>query len=387
MKDIIYIWYHELTTIFHDKGILIFVIFVPLAYPLLYSYVYTNEVVRDVPAVVVNYSHSALSREFIRKVDGTPDVKILKQCASMDEARDYVRRHEAYGIIKIPNTFEEDILRGDQTYVGLYCDMSSMLYYKGLLLAATDVSLDMNRDIKIAKTGTITVRDEEIAKMPVEYDHISIFNPKSGFAAFLIPPVLMLIIQQTLLLGVGMQMGVTREDYMGCLIPFNRHYKNVAHIIIGKTMVYLMIYFVMAVYMVTYVNHTFGLPQIGDFLTFIEFIIPYILSCIFFAITLSSLIYHREDCIFIFVFMSVPMLFLSGISWPSSAMPAFWKYFSYLFPSSFGMNGYVRIMSMGCSLSDISDLYRGLWIQALSYFIISCIVYYCQLKRMTKKTR
>lgn len=79
------------------------------------------------------------------------------------------------------------------------------------------------------------------------------------------------------------------------------------------------------------------------------FIVPYILSCTFFAITLSSLIYRREDCILIFVFMSVPMVFLSGISWPSSAMPPFWKYFSYIFPSSLGMNAYPRIMSMGYS--------------------------------------
>lgn len=62
--NIIQIWYQELITIMHDKGILIFILFVPLAYPLLYSYVYTNEVVREVPAAVVDESNSALSREF-----------------------------------------------------------------------------------------------------------------------------------------------------------------------------------------------------------------------------------------------------------------------------------------------------------------------------------
>lgn len=86
----------------------------------------------------------------------------------------------------------------------------------------------------------------------------------------------------------------------------------------------------------------FALPMLGDYPTLLAFIVPYILSCTFFAITLSSLIYRREDCILIFVFMSVPMVFLSGISWPSSAMPPFWKYFSYIFPSSLGMNAYPR---------------------------------------------
>jgi ABC-2 type transport system permease protein len=337
-----------------------------------------------VPAVVVDLCHSSRSREFIRKVDATPDVKILTRCPSVSNAREYIMRHEAYGIFVIPNTFDWDILKGDQTYVGLYCDMSSMLYYKGLLLAATDVSLDMNRDIKVARLGTYTDRDKEVTKMPVEYDHQSIFNPQSGFASFLIPPVLMLIIQQTLLLGIGMHMGSTREEYMDCIIPFDKNYKNVMHIVTGKSLAYFMLYFIMAIYMFTFVNKMFNLPILGKYLVLIEFAIPYILACIFFAITLSSVIYRREDCILIFVFMSVPMLFLSGISWPSSAMPVFWKYFSYIFPSSFGMNAYVHIMNMGCELSDIRNIYIGIWVQVIFYFITSCLMYAKHLRKMKR---
>lgn len=47
--NITQIWMTELKEIMHDKGILVFILFVPLCYPLLYSYVYTNEVVREVP--------------------------------------------------------------------------------------------------------------------------------------------------------------------------------------------------------------------------------------------------------------------------------------------------------------------------------------------------
>lgn len=56
--NIFQIWYREIGNIIRDKGIMIFILFVPLAYPLLYSYVYTNEVVRDVPVVVVNEDNS-----------------------------------------------------------------------------------------------------------------------------------------------------------------------------------------------------------------------------------------------------------------------------------------------------------------------------------------
>ena len=61
----------------------------------------------------------------------------------------------------------------------------------------------------------------------------------------------------------------------------------------------------------------------------------------------------------LFVFTSVPLLFLSGISWPGAAMPEFWRYFSYIFPSTFGINGYVRINSMGATLNEVAFEYQA----------------------------
>lgn len=385
MRNLLYIWYDECRTVLRDKGIIIFIFFVPLAYPLLYSYVYTNEVCRDVPCAVVDDCGSSRSREFISKFDGTPDVSVTGIYPTVREAEEQIKRHKAYGILHIASTFDDDLSNGRQTHVGLYCDMSSMLYYKALLLAATNVSLDMNNDIKVERIGATTIRDEEIAKLPIKYEHLSLYNPQAGFASFLIPPVLMLIIQQTLLLGIGMEMGNTREKNRGSVIPLDVHYKNVMSVIWGKALFYLPLYFIMAIYMFTFVNQSFHMPQMGHYFTLVAFIVPYLLSCIFFAITLSSLIYRREDCILIFVFISVPMVFLSGVSWPSSNIPMFWKALSWFFPSALGMNGYVRIMSMGCNLHDISDIYIGLWIQVAVYFGTSCLVYLRHINKLFSK--
>lgn len=376
LRNICEIWYYELTEVMKDHGILIFILFVPLAYPLLYSYVYTNEVVRDVPAAVVDDCHSNPSREFIRKVDATPETQIAAHCTNMTEAQELIKEHKVYGIFHIPSTFDLDLWRGDQTYIGLYSDMSSMLYYKGLILSANNVSLDMNRDIKVERhlPGT-TDRQEEITKMPVDYEYVPLYNPQSGFSAFLIPPVLMLILQQTLFLGIGMSMGRGRENYRLNVSRLKRLYYSPTHIVLGKAMFYLLLYLIMAIYAYAFVSKWFGLPSIGNYWTFMAFIVPYLLSVIFLAIFLSVLVYRREDVIMLFVSLSVPILFISGLTWPACSMPVFWKYLSYLIPSTFGMNGYVHIASMGASISDISFDYYGLWIQTVVYFICACIMY------------
>ena len=141
--DACYIWLQEIKQAFRDEGVLIFFIIVPIVYPLLYSWVYNNEVVRDVPVVVVDQSHSSLSREFIRECDASPDVKVSYYAADMDEAKMLVSRQIVKGIYFIPSDFDLNVQRHQEAVVSVYCDMSLMLAYKAIFQTAQAVSLRM----------------------------------------------------------------------------------------------------------------------------------------------------------------------------------------------------------------------------------------------------
>ena len=383
--DLFYIWKQEFRTTFRDQGVLIFFVLVPLVYPLIYSFIYTNETIREVPTVVVDNSRSSLSREYLRKVDASPETSIVAYCADMEEAKLMLKDRKAYGIIYIPAHFSDDIVQGKQTQVSIFCDMSGLLYYKALLTANTNVSLAMNAVIKMERAGNTTARQDEITAYPIEYEDVAIFNPTNGFAAFLIPAVLILIIQQTLLLGIGLSAGTAREhNQFKDLVPINRHYNGTLRIVMGKGLSYFMVYSLVAVYILCVVPRLFSLNQIAIPGVLTLFTLPYLTACIFFAMTASIAIRNRETCMLLFVFTSVPLLFLSGISWPGSAMPSFWRYFSYLFPSTFGINGYVRINSMGATLNEVAFEYRALWMQTGIYFLTTCFVYRRQIIQSRK---
>lgn len=380
MNSVFYICQKELKAVFKDQGVLIFFLLVPLAYPLLYAFIYTGEVVREVPAAVVDMNKSTLSREFIRKVDATPDVKIQSHCADMEEAKLLLKESKVYGVIYIPESFSSDINKGIQTQVTLYCDMSGMLYYKAILTASTEVSLKMNKAIKAKRAGNTTNRQDEISATPITYEAVNLFNPQAGYASFLLPAVLILIIQQTLLLGVGLSAGTARENNrFRDLVPLSRQYQGTLRIVLGKSSAYFIIYAIVSAYILCVVPKIFSLVQIAQAGTLAAFILPYVLSCIFFAMTCSIFIHHREACMMIYVFTSVPLLFISGVSWPGSAIPEFWKVISWLFPSTFGINGYIAINSMGATLDQVLPEFRALWIQTGVYFLTTCIVYRRQI--------
>ena len=52
IHDLFYIWKREFGTTFRDQGVLIFFVLVPLVYPLIYAFIYTNETIHEVPTVV-----------------------------------------------------------------------------------------------------------------------------------------------------------------------------------------------------------------------------------------------------------------------------------------------------------------------------------------------
>ncbi|MBR4722767.1 MAG: ABC transporter permease, partial [Muribaculaceae bacterium] len=92
LSDVLYIWRQELRQVIRDEGVLMFLVLVPLGYPLLYSWIYNNETLHETPVAVVDQSHSALSRQFIHDCDASPDVHLKYYAEDLDEARSLVSR-------------------------------------------------------------------------------------------------------------------------------------------------------------------------------------------------------------------------------------------------------------------------------------------------------
>lgn len=385
IEDTFLIWKEELKRVFQDSGVMIFFFLVPLAYPVLYAFIYNNEVAREAKMVVVDQSDSFLSREFIRRVNATPDVQIVSICADMEEAKQMIDEKKAYSILLFPSEFSKDLHTGKQTTVSLYCDMSALLFYKAFLLSATEVSLDLGKEFVARNNPASTEELQQITINPIPYEAVTLFNTQNGFASFLVPAILILVIQQTLILGIGMLGGTARErNRFRSLVPINKHYVGTLRIVLGKSLTYIVLYSVVCLWTLAIVPRLFHLPQVGIPGTVLLFILPYLFACIFLSITLSGLMKSRESPMLVFVFTSVILLFISGVSWPETAIPEFWRIVGYLFPSTPGIQGFVRISTSGATLNEVAHEYQTLWLQAGIYFITACLVYRKQIIRTRK---
>ena len=381
LEDAAYVWRQEIKQMVYDEGVLIFCVIVPLVYPLLYSWIYNNEVVREVPVVIVDQSHSQQSRQFIRMVDASPDVRVLCYAEDLDDAQSLVSRQVAKGVYLIPADFATNLNRMQQGVISVYCDMSLMLTYKAIYQTSVLVTQAMGAEIQRKVSGNYTAREDLITTRPLDFEDVPIFNPAGGYGNFIIPAVIMLIIQQTLILGIGLAAGTARErNRYSDLVPINRCYGGIYRIVTGKALCYLMVYAVMAAYLTLIVPRIFSFIALVQWQDLLALMIPYLLACVFFGMTVSCLVHYRENVMLLVVFISVPLLFMTGVSWPQSAIPGFWQGVSWLFPSTFGVRAFVRMNTMGGVLSDVVPEIRYLWIQAAAYFGTACLVYGVELR-------
>ena len=380
IHDMCYIWAKEMKSVVQDEGVLIFFIIVPILYPLIYSWAYNNETVIEVPTAIVDNSNSSLSRKFIRNFDASPNTKVAYRCNDMKEARDLMEKQVVHGILYFPEDFATRLNRMEQSTVSVYCDMALMLNYKAIFQTATSVQGEMNKDIQISMAGNYTDREDQIATQPLAFEEVPLFNTTGGYGNFIIPGVLILILQQTLLLGIGLAAGTARENnrYRD-LVPISKHYNGLFRIVFGKALCYFMLYMVISAYVLLVIPHLFHYTALARGTDLIGLVVPFLLACIFFGMFVSCIVRYRENVILLVVFTSLPLLFMAGTSWPQSNIPGVWQGVSWLFPSTWAVRGFIRMNSMGATLHEIQFEYQMLWLQVIVYFFAACLVYRYQI--------
>lgn len=373
IREISNIFGQEIVEIFRDKGVLIFLFLLPLAYPLVYSLIYNPELVRDVSIVVVDNDRSAKSRELVRKFDATQEAKVKGYASNMEEAKRAMYGHECYGILYIPEEFERKIARMEQSPAIVYSDVSLMLRYKALLVASTNVSEQMGIDIRNEQSNMRGGENSFGGGDLLPSSSIVMGNIEGGFDSFVMPGVLVLILHQCIILAVGMRGGAINEARRrGRLARVS--VKRLIEGIIGRSLSYLMMVIVSSIYLLYFVPLMFSFPMSGNLIGELLYLLPMSISCIFIGISMQGVVKERESVFLIWVMTSMLFIFLSGLTWPRYAMPELWQIVGSLVPATWGIDGFVLMNSNGSTISQVSDMYVNLWLLSALYFVIAIVV-------------
>ncbi|WP_288865744.1 ABC transporter permease [uncultured Alistipes sp.] len=375
---------NEYRTIFSDGGVMLILIFALFIYATAYSLAYAPQVLRNVPIGVIDLSRTSTSRALTETFNAGPNTYVAYQPADMVEAKKLFFDREIYGIVYIPSDYEEKLLGGQQAVVAIYCDASYFLMYRQVFqevvttIGNTGAMVEFQR--LIAKGANIP--QAQATTQPVIYQARNIFNPYLGYGTFVMPAIIMVIIQQTMLIGIGMIGGTWREHGLyHKLCPAGRRHMSTLPIVLGRGLVYASLYAVTCFYILGLHYRLFHYPMNGATGTILLFMAVYMAACIGLSIAVSTLFRYRENSLLFLLWTSIPLLMLSGVSYPREGIPDWLFQFGQLFPSSHGVNAFIRIQTMGASLSEVFAEIKALVILAVIYGGLACIGTHLVIRR------
>lgn len=350
-------------------------------YGLLYNYMYAPDLVRNVPVVVVDNSKTALSREYIRLLNATPQVDVIATGEDNVQAKELMKMDEAAGILYLPYDFSDRVSRGDESVFIMYETTSAFLYYLAMQEASASSMLALND--RFRPEMLVFLPSEDAAQLtsvqPINVVGTALYNYTEGYGTYLIPAVLIVIMFQTLLMVIGMVSGDERQ--FRSLRNYPPSLGQAMRLVTGKTFVYMLLYAVFSLFLLGLIPLIFDLPDIGNVWNIIMLLIPFLMATSFFGLTASLFFTDSDAPLLMIAFFSVGLIFLSGVSYPLELMPWYWKLSHYLIPAAPATLAYVKLNSMGASMAGIHTEYITLWIQCAVYFLSVCLVYRYNIRK------
>ncbi len=370
----------EYERIFRDWGALLILVVALALYAFFYPIPYMSEILKEVPVAVVDLDHSETSRRLVRMLDAHELIRVSVAAETRAEAERLVRAGEVGGVVVVPEDFERRIRRNEQAAVTAYADASYFLVYRQVLTGAMEATGTLSAGIEIRRLQAQGLPPEAAMKArdPLPLVMRPLFNPTEGYGSYVVPGVLVLILQQTLLVGIGLVAGTGRERVAGGGSG-GRSAAGVSRVsaalatLLGRAFAYFLLYLLHLLFYFGVVFHVFGFGQRAGAITLLAFGTPFLLAVIFLALAVRGAFRTREMSTQVLLFTSLPALFVAGFSWPVEAIPPWIAALAKALPSTPAIAGFLRLSQMGATLAQVRAEWLLLWGLCGVYFLAAWI--------------
>ena len=271
----------------------------------------------------------------------------------------------------IPQYFERDLLHGRPSPVALYADASYFLIYQRVAGAVAAVAHTVGAEIETARLIAIGV-DPAIAVVapdPMPLTAVPVFNPEGGYATYVLPAAFVLILQQMLLMGVGLLGTLPGADSAGG--DTHRRRLRPVTILAGKLLAYLALEAVILPIYLIVLPYLYGLPRLGGIVPILIFAVPFVLSVAGLGFVVAGILRKPIRVALILAALGLPLFMVAGFSWPSEAIPPFIRLISFLVPSTSGIDGFVKLSQLGAPLAAAKPELFTLCALAIFYNLIA----------------
>jgi|WetSurMetagenome_2_1015567.scaffolds.fasta_scaffold00544_14 ABC-2 type transport system permease protein len=319
MRSILRACKSEVAFLLGNPSVLFIILIAPIGYPFFYNYLYVHKFETDVPVAAVDFDRSASSRALLRALDATQQVMVTGVAPDLDEARRALESGKAQGIVVIPQGFSFDLANRKRAVIRSYINTTRFMVAVDISKGLGDAVLAMGNDVRVrafSAAGFPRARAEALSD-PLVLRTESLANTLESYGDFIIPAILLLILQQSLFVGTAVASAQAQKRQQA----FSR--MNIGWVAgyVGRGLPYFLLYAVYSLAFFTVQYHLWHIPFSGNVLLLSALVAALLCSTIAAGFFVGSLFSSHLSTLLVTMFSSYPMFLLSGVAWPVESMP------------------------------------------------------------------
>jgi ABC-2 type transport system permease protein len=346
-SELLQAWGATLRGILGDAGILLILVGAPVLYGFFYPWPYMTQAVTRVPVAVVDHDQTSLSRQITRFAQADPRIDVRLVTNDEGQAQQALWRGEIEGYAVIPSDLKRNVLRGAPATVAVEANGAYALLNKAVLYGFAEAIGTVSAGIEIRKLQASgqSAPQAMASRSPVNLQMVALFNPTEGYGSYVVPAVALLILQQTLLMGVAMCVGTWVEA--------GKHRAGVG-VWSGRLLAFSTVGWLSGLFYFGWIFLVQDFPRGGNPLGALALLAIYVPAICALGALLGLCFRNRERALQVLLFTALPLAFLSGFSWPVEALPEALQALRWLFPSTAGIQASLRLNQMGAPLADVA---------------------------------
>jgi ABC-2 type transport system permease protein len=366
----------EFKRIAGNKAYYILTIFLPVFLFVFLSYIYLNGVVREIPVAVCDEDHSALSATYIRYIESTGSLKIVKYVANREEMKKEFLDGKIYGCFCIPKEMETDIKKNKSVTITIYNNTTNLITGNTILKDASTISKTFSGGVLLKKMRSKGLMEQQAMDIlgPIHIETQSMYNPNYNYLNYLIPGLIPATFQMVIML-IAVLIFSSEFAHNTFEELLQTADNNILTVILGKSIPHLLLHTATALGIIGILYPFFHLSTEGPVISTILFFLLFVFASFFFGMGISSITKNQFFATEAALFINTPAFIFSGFIYPLWAMPELHSVYAQIMPFTHFLNGYLKISVMNTPLKDISKEIFGLSV----FIFVSIIVTYISL--------
>ncbi len=385
MRNWLLIIRDELQLILKDKSILLTALVAPFLYAALVGSIYYEKEVADIPIGIVDLDHSSGTRKISNMIDATETVKVYSYYPDMESALKELKKLNIHAIVVFPSNFGKSLIHFEAPGIELILNNTRFLTSNEVNKAVQKVVLGVSYSVRLKYylSEGFTLDEAKAKAQPVLPVIKAVYNPTNNYGDFLLPILLILILQQTLIISFGESLSHDQKE--GKLnLSSNLKVFDRWRISLSKGLVYFLLYIIYFILFYTLIYKFYHLSSDGSFVYVFVFTLLFIIGVQLLTMLLASFFRDAVGWTEVMAFSTYPLFLISGYSWPIESMPFFMQWISKSLPTTPYYKAMTLLHVEGATWVNIQAEFVWMLLQIIAFGILLTLRFYW-IKRMTTK--